>query len=65
MLTNRGFDPDPATVGNPIMYIGRARKDGKFPVQYVYPLSGRRFNKIVPADKLQIDIDSGDYRVIR
>jgi len=58
------FGPNPDKTPKPIMYVGRVRRDGKIPVQYVYPLSGRRFLKIVTAERFKEDSESGDYTVL-
>jgi hypothetical protein len=33
-------------------FVGAQRKDGKYPVQLVYPLSGRRISKLMTADQV-------------
>ena len=51
----------------PIMYVkkgGRPAKDGRVSVQYVYPMSGRRFNKRVKIERYEADKNSGDYQVL-
>jgi len=34
------------------MFIGRMRRDGKFPVQFVFPISGKRSNNIMTKDQI-------------
>jgi hypothetical protein len=40
-------------------YVGQKRKDGKYPVKFCYPISGRIINKLIPAD--QIDEKLKDF----
>ena len=47
----------------PIIYVGRVRRDGKVKVQYVYPLSGRRFTKIITQERLAEDRASEKYTI--
>ena len=46
-----------------IMRVGRARKDGKFPVSYVFASSGTRFNKIMTREQIEADIARDSYEV--
>ena len=48
----------------PRLFVGKRRKDGKIKVQYVYPMSGRRFTKIITPERLAEDTASGDYEVL-
>jgi len=41
------------------------RKDGKYKAVYVFPTSGKKFNKIITKDKLEQEIESDHYTVIR
>ncbi len=53
---------DQGPTHKPIAYIGRRRRDGKFPVLIVY--HAKRLNKIFTAEKVQEIRASGDYNVI-
>jgi hypothetical protein len=46
------------------LFVKNRRKDGKYSVVYVYPLSGRRIGAILTAEKLAAAKASGEYRVI-
>jgi hypothetical protein len=43
--------------------IGPLRRDGRFPVTFVYPISGRSIRKLIPAAELET-VTAG-YAVIR
>jgi len=43
---------------------GKLRKDGKYAVEYVFPLSGRRLDKIITAEELLRERTAGKYQVI-
>ncbi len=47
--------------GKPIVYVGRLRRDGKFPCQFVFPNSGKRLSKLKTAE--QIEALRADYQV--
>lgn len=34
------------------MHIGQQRKDGKYPVQFVFPISGKRLSKVMTKDQI-------------
>jgi hypothetical protein len=44
-------------------FIGKARKDGKYPVQLVYPLSGNRLHKLMTEAQLA-ELATDGYTVI-
>jgi len=46
------LDPQPPNQGVIRAYVHPARKDGRHPVTFVYPVSGRRIRKLIPADRL-------------
>ncbi len=48
----------------PRLFVGATRRDGKIKVQYVYPMSGRRFTKIITAERLAEDRASGSYTIV-
>ena len=45
------------------MTIGRPRKDGRYPVRFNYPSSGRTFRKLLTEEQVRKDLES-DYYVI-
>ena len=45
------------------LFVKNRRKDGKYMVVYVYPCSGRKMRKIITAETLQAERDSGKYDV--
>jgi hypothetical protein len=48
----------------PRIYVQTARTDGKFKVQYVFPITGTRTTKIITRAKLDDAQASGSYAVI-
>lgn len=54
----------PAPVPDQRLYVRKLRKDGKYAVEYVFPLSGRRLDKIITAEELLRERTAGKYQVI-
>ena len=48
----------------PLAYVHQIRKDGKFPVTFVYPISGRKLSKLLSADQLRAEKLTGYYKMI-
>jgi DNA-dependent RNA polymerase auxiliary subunit epsilon len=51
------------TAPDPRLFVRKLRRDGKYAVEYVFPLSGQRLNKIISADELQRERTAGKYQV--
>ena len=51
-----------APTGYHRMVVNPPRKDGKFPVSYILA-SGRRFNKLLSREKIEVEIASDEYIV--
>ncbi len=45
-----------------ILYVGTMRRDGKYPVTYVFPASGKKIRKILTLEKLQEEGKTCDIR---
>jgi len=51
-----------APTGNHRMTVNPQRRDGKFPVTYIFA-SGKRFNKLLSREKIESEIASEEYIV--
>ena len=60
------FDTKPENVSPPSITVGRVRRDGKIPVKFNFPLSGRTINKLLTPEKLEAALaDANENTVVR
>ena len=43
-----------------ILYVGEPRKDGKIPVTFVFPTSGKRLNKLLTREQFDAELPKAD-----
>ena len=55
------IDPQPITAPRRA-FVHPARKDGRHPVTFVFPISGKTIKKLIPASELEATI--AGYQVI-
>ena len=49
---------------HPTIFVKPVRRDGKIPCVYVFPISGKRFSKLLTFDQLTAERLTGRYHVI-